>query len=83
MVPYLLVADLLNTILSATLVFADRVLYPSYSTRRTSSDSPPAKIRPPREPSCGSSVAVAFLIPAMLIAIECLTRRAPMLHCKG
>ena len=31
MVPYLLIADLLNTILSATLVFADHVLYPSYA----------------------------------------------------
>ena len=31
MVPYLLVADLQNTALSAILVFSDRVLYPSYS----------------------------------------------------
>jgi len=31
MVPYLLVADLQNTVLSAVLVFSDRVLYPSYA----------------------------------------------------
>jgi cytochrome c oxidase assembly factor CtaG len=31
MVPYLLVADLQNTVLSAILAFSDRVLYPSYA----------------------------------------------------
>jgi len=31
MIPYLLSADVLNTILSATLAFAGRVLYPSYA----------------------------------------------------
>ncbi|MGC2109432.1 MAG: cytochrome c oxidase assembly protein, partial [Candidatus Korobacteraceae bacterium] len=31
-IPYLLIGDLQNTILSATLIFADRVLYPSYAT---------------------------------------------------
>src|SRR5271166_3684036 len=31
MVPYLLIADIQNTVLSAILVFSDRVLYPSYA----------------------------------------------------
>src|SRR5262249_54584557 len=30
-VPYLLIADIQNTVLSAILVFSDRVLYPSYT----------------------------------------------------
>ena len=32
MVPYLLIADLQNTALSAVLVFSDKILYPSYAT---------------------------------------------------
>jgi cytochrome c oxidase assembly factor CtaG len=32
MIPYLLVADMQNTALAATLVFAERVLYPTYLT---------------------------------------------------
>ena len=55
MVPYLFVGDLQNTILSAILVFSDRVLYPSYAVM-------PSPVRPhrreptkPRQaPSCGS-----------------------------
>ena len=79
MVPYLLIADVLNTILSATLVFADRVLYPSYS------DAPHVFGLSAREDQAAAGAimwvlgAVAFLIPAMLIAIECLIHR-PMLH---
>jgi cytochrome c oxidase assembly factor CtaG len=32
MIPYLLLADIQNTALSATLVFSERVLYPTYLT---------------------------------------------------
>ena len=40
-IPYLLSADILNTILSATLTFAGRVLYPSYAqTERITSLTP-------------------------------------------
>ena len=31
MVPYLVIADLQNTVLSAVLVFSDKILYPSYA----------------------------------------------------
>ena len=39
MVPYLLLADLQNTVLAALLVFSDRVLYPSYARCRGSAGS--------------------------------------------
>ncbi len=75
MVPYLLVADLLNTILSAALVFADRVLYPSYL------DAPRVFGLSPREDQAAAGAimwvmgSMAYLIPAVLIAVQCLARR--------
>ena len=74
MVPYLVVADLQNTILSASLVFADRVLYPSYS------DAPRVFGLSAREDQAAAGAimwvvgSVAFLIPAMMIAVQCLSR---------
>lgn len=76
MVPYLIVADLQNTVLSATLVFADRVLYPSYA------DAPRVfGFSPSQDQAAAGAImwvvgSVAFLIPAMLIAVQCLSRRA-------
>jgi len=77
MVPYLVIADLQNTALSAILVFSDRVLYPSYS-------------RAPRlfglsamedQAAAGSIMwvlgSVAFLIPAVIIAVQCLSKKSP------
>lgn len=78
-VPYLLIADLQNTVLSAILVFSDRVLYPSYA-------------RMPRlfglsatqdQAASGAMMwvvgSVAFLIPAMIIAVQCLSSRRALL----
>jgi len=78
-VPYLLIADLQNTVLSAILVFSDRVLYPSYA-------------RMPRlfglsamqdQAASGAIMwvlgSVAFLIPAMIIAVQYLSRRTSVL----
>ena len=75
MVPYLLVADLENTALSAILVFSDRVLYPSYSAA-------------PRlfgfsalddQAAAGSIMwvigSLAFIVPAVAIAVQCLSRK--------
>ncbi len=75
MVPYLVVADLQNTVLSATLVFADRVLYPSYA------DAPRVfGLSASADQAAAGAImwvvgSLAFLIPAMLIAVECLSRR--------
>jgi len=71
-VPYLLIADLQNTALSAILVFSDRVIYPSYD-------------RIPRlfgfsalhdQAAAGAIMwvmgSLAFVVPAIVIAIQCL-----------
>jgi cytochrome c oxidase assembly factor CtaG len=71
-VPYLMVGDIQNTILSASLIFADRVLYPSYTAV-------------PRlfglsalhdQAAAGAIMwvvgSLAFVIPAVVIAIRCL-----------
>src|SRR5262249_2250062 len=72
---YLLVADLLNTTLSAILTFSDHVLYQYY-------------LEVPRlfgttalsDQTCAGVImwvpgSLAFLVPAALIAIECLSPR--------
>jgi cytochrome c oxidase assembly factor CtaG len=77
MVPYLVIADLQNTLLFAALVFAERVLYPSYSA------APRVFGLSTREDQAAAGAimwvvgSAAFLIPALLIAVQCLTRRAP------
>ena len=43
-----------------------------------SSASRRCKTRPPPEPSCGSVGSMAFLVPAMPIAVQCLTHRAAL-----
>lgn len=76
MVPYLVVADVQNTILSATLVFSDRVLYGSYNA------APRVFGFSAHEDQAAAGAimwvlgSVAFLVPAMVIAVECLTQRA-------
>jgi hypothetical protein len=75
MVPYLVIADLQNTALSAVLVFSDKILYPSYAA------GPSLFGLTPREDQAAAGAimwvvgSVAFIIPAILIAIQCLTRR--------
>lgn len=73
MVPYALVADLQNTVLSAILVFSDRVLYPSYlkASRLFGLSSLEDQAAP------GTIMwvvgSLAFVVPAVLIAVHCLS----------
>ena len=75
MVPYLVIADLQNTVLSAVLVFADKILYPSYAA------GPSLFGFTPREDQAAAGAimwvigSLAFIVPAVLIAIQCLSRR--------
>jgi len=76
MVPYLLLADLQNTALSAILTFSDRVLYPSYSaTPRLFSFSALED-----QVAAGAIMwvvgSLAFVVPAIVIAVQCLSRRS-------
>ena len=75
LVPYLLIGDLQNTVLSAILVFSDRVIYPSYVTMpRLFGFSALAD-----QAAAGAIMWVAgstvFLIPAMVIAVQLLSNR--------
>ena len=78
MVPYLLIADLQNTVLSAILVFSDRVLYPSYSAvprlfRFSALED---------QVAAGSIMwvvgSLAFIVPAIVIAVQCLSKRSAL-----
>ena len=75
MVPYLLIADLQNTALSAILVFSDKILYPSYAA------GPSLFGLTPQEDQAAAGAlmwlvgSLAFIVPAILIAIQCLSRR--------
>jgi len=75
MVPYLLVADLQNTALSAILAFSDRVLYPSYS------EAPRLFGFSALEDQVAAGAimwvvgSLAFVVPAIIIAVQCLSRR--------
>ncbi len=75
MVPYLLIADLQNTALSAILVFSDRVLYPSYSAvpRLFGFSALEDQI------AAGAIMwvvgSLAFIVPAIVIAVQCLSRK--------
>jgi cytochrome c oxidase assembly factor CtaG len=71
-VPYLLVADLENTALSAILVFSDRLLYPSY-------DAVPRLFgfSASHDQAAAGAImwvmgSLAFVVPAIGIAVQCL-----------
>ena len=74
MVPYLLLADVQNTALCAILIFSDRVLYPSYSVM-------PRLFGSALEDQAAAGAvmwvigSLAFVLPAVAIAVECLSTR--------
>jgi len=73
MVPYLFIADLQNTTLSAILIFSDNVIYPSYARMpRLFGLSAQAD-----QAAAGAIMWVlggfAYLVPAVIIAIDCLS----------
>lgn len=73
MVPYLLLADLQNTALSAILAFSDRVLYPSYS------EAPRIFRLSALEDQVAAGAfmwvagSLAFVLPAIVLAVQCLS----------
>lgn len=75
MVPYLLIADLQNTVLSAALVFSDRVLYPSYAAGPSLFGFPPQEDQAAAGAMMWVVGSLAFIVPAILIAVQVLSRR--------
>ena len=75
MIPYLLTADVLNTVLSATLAFAGRVLYPSYAAAPRVCFLTPLKDQVAAGAEMWVLNSLVMLIPAVLIALQELSPR--------
>lgn len=71
-IPYLLMADVINTAISGTFVFADKVLYPTYAA------SPLAGVSPQYDQSAAGVImwvpgSLFYLVPAVVIAMQLLS----------
>lgn len=75
MIPYLLSADVVNTVLSATLAFAGRVLYPSYAAAERVCFLTPLKDQVAAGAEMWVLNSVVFLVPAVAIAVKELSPR--------
>ena len=75
MVPYLVIADLQNTVLSAILVFSDKILYPSYAAGPSLFGFTPQEDQAAAGAIMWVFGSVAFIVPAILIAVQCLSRQ--------
>jgi len=73
MIPYLLVADVQNTVLAAVLTFADRVLYPFYLTVRPGSDATALGDQVLAGVLMWVPMSLAYLVPAALLTIRLLS----------
>jgi cytochrome c oxidase assembly factor CtaG/polyferredoxin len=72
MIPYLLLADIQNTVLAAFLSFYDRVAYPSYA------NAPRFWMNPLTDQASAGAImwvpgSIAFIVPAALIAVQFLS----------
>ena len=83
MVPYLLVADLQNTVLSAVLVFSDRVLYPSYAAMPRVFGLSVLQDQVAAGAMMWVVGSVAFIVPAVVIAVQYLSRRPEPMRSAG
>jgi cytochrome c oxidase assembly factor CtaG len=79
-IPYLLSADTLNTILSATLIFAGRVLYPSYAQAERISSLTPLQDQIAAGAEMWILNSLVFLIPAVVLTIRMLSQRFLLPH---
>src|SRR6201988_2108491 len=70
MIPYLLTADILNTVLSATLTFSGRVLYPSYAAAPRVCFLTPLKDQIAAGAEMWVLNSLVFLLPAVAIAVR-------------
>lgn len=75
MVPYLLVADLQNTALSAILAFSDRVLYRPYAEAPRLFGMSALQDQVAAGAFMWVAGSVAFIIPAIGVAVQCLSTR--------
>lgn len=71
-IPYLLSADLVNTLLSALLTFSGKVLYPSYATAPRVSELTPLQDQVAAGAEMWILNSLVFLVPAMVITMQVL-----------
>jgi len=74
-VPYLMIGDLQNTILSAILVFSDRVIYPSYASAPRLFGFSALHDQAATGAIMWVIGSLAFVVPAVVIALQCLSSR--------
>ena len=75
-IPYLLSADILNTVLSATLVFSGRVLYPSYLRAERISSLTPLHDQIAAGAEMWVLNSFVFLLPAVILTVRMLSPRS-------
>jgi cytochrome c oxidase assembly factor CtaG len=75
MVPYLVVADLQNTVLSAVLLFSDRILYRSYASVPSLFGFTPQADQAAAGATMWVVGSLVFVIPATVIALRVMTTR--------
>jgi cytochrome c oxidase assembly factor CtaG len=75
-IPFLLSADVLNTILSATLVFSGRVLYPSYAQAARISSLTPLQDQIAAGAEMWVLNSIVFLVPAVVLTVRLLSPRS-------
>jgi cytochrome c oxidase assembly factor CtaG len=78
--PYLLSADIMNTILSATLVFAGHVLYPSYAQAERISSLTPLQDQIAAGAEMWVLNSLVFLVPAVILTMKMLSPRFLLTH---
>ncbi len=76
-IPYLLFADIVNTVLSAYFIFSGRALYPSYQTVRL------AGFSPQDDQALAGGItwvpgSLVYLIPAFIMTLRLLATRPPV-----
>ena len=75
-IPYLLSADILNTILSATLAFSGRLLYPSYLHAERISSLTPLQDQVAAGAEMWVLNSVVFLVPAVVLTFHLFAPRS-------
>lgn len=75
-IPYLLSADILNTVLSATLAFSGRVLYPSYLDARRISSLTPLQDQIAAGAEMWVLNSLVFLVPAVVLTMRMLSPKS-------
>src|SRR5450755_2264243 len=78
MVPYLLIADLQNTALSAILTFSDHTLYPLYSAVPRLFGFSALEDQVAAGATMWVVGSLAFVVPAIVIAVQCLSKRSSL-----